>query len=328
MPDIYCPQPHGPHRPPASPGWGPCSGHTKQGAQGTKGGGRECPVSSPPPHQCRGRQEGNKRSSHSWALMAAAMATFPRQPLATGHCPWATGQPWPLAPTVAPPSACLAPHLSPCSLHLSVCLLPICPASCCPRPGGGQRGGGGERWVPQCLAEILLPHQNQPHNWHQPHNQPQPLNQHHPHTSPSLRNSSSPRNHHQPHNKPQIHNQPPTPFRCPHLTVSKQDGHPMNHTVPIPRSPSGMGTHNQHQPHNQHYPYSIVARWDRSLVTSSSPIANTIPILLSLPCDGQVEWAPPKQHQPHNQHQPSDHRCLHSLVAEQERSPTACTVPT
>lgn len=76
----------------------------------------------------------------------------------------------------------------------------------------------------------------------------------------------------------------------------------MTHTVPIPWSPSRMGTHNQHQPLNQCYPHSIVARWDRSLVTSSSPIANTVPILLSLPCDGQVGWAPQKQHQPHNQH--------------------------
>lgn len=241
MPGVYCPQPHGPHRPPAFSEWGPCCGHTKQGAQGTKGGGRECPVWTPPPRQCRGRQEGNKRSSHSWALTAAAMATFtsPWQPLAPGH-----GAALAFAIHGGTHFCLLGPPPVP-MLPSSVCLLPICPASCCPQPGGGQRGGG-ERWVPQCLAVILLPNQNQPHNQHQPHNrhQPQPLNQHHPHTSPSFRNSSSPRNHHQPHNQPQIQNQPPTPFRCPHPTVSKQDGHPMNYIVPIPWSPSGMGTHN------------------------------------------------------------------------------------
>lgn len=88
-----------------------------------------------------------------------------------------------------------------------------------------------------------------------------------------------------------------------------------------------MGTNKQHQPRNQHCPHSTVARWDRSLVTSSSPIGNTVLIPLSLPSDGQVGWAPQKQHQPHNQHQPYNHHCLYSLVAEQERFSIACTVP-
>lgn len=184
MPDVYCPQPHGPHHPPASPGWGPCSGHTKQGAQGTKGGGRESPSPSPvspPPASAGAGGRETKGPAIAGPSGPRPWQPSPCRPLAISHWPRAIGQPWPLPPPVAPSSACLAPHLSPCSLHLSVCLLPICPPSSCLWPGGGKREGG-ERWVPECLAEILLTHQHQHHNQHKPHNQHQPHNQHCPHS--------------------------------------------------------------------------------------------------------------------------------------------------
>lgn len=118
MPDVHCPQPHGPHQPPASPSWGPCSGHTKQGAQGTKGGGREPSVPPPPSAGAAGR--GTKGPAIAGPPQLQPWQPSPRWPLATSHWPQATGQPWPLPPLWHPllpawPSSC--PHAP--FIHLS-----------------------------------------------------------------------------------------------------------------------------------------------------------------------------------------------------------------
>lgn len=140
-------------------------------AQRVGAGSPPCTHPPFPPLMHRGRREGNKRSSHSWALAAVAMVTFPLAPPRAGQWPPVTG-PGPLGSPgpCGTPFFLLGPSLSPCSLHPSVCLFPICPASPCPRPGGGQRGGG-ERWVPQCLSRDFAPpapYQPQPQKQLQP----------------------------------------------------------------------------------------------------------------------------------------------------------------